>query len=68
MAVSSTLTLIYPKEETHFHHWQQFYLMNLFCGHPNLIVTMAGGYTCGVYVEGCSRWGLDPVWVQIDIP
>lgn len=43
--VSVCLTLIYPKEETHYHHWFIFLLINTFCSHSNLLVTMVGAYT-----------------------
>ena len=68
ICVSVYLTMLYPAEETHFHHWWMFMLINTFCSHPNFLVTVAGAYSQGVFVEGCSRWGLDPVWVQVDIP
>ena len=66
--VNTYLIILYPKNETHIHHWYIFMLLNTFCSHPNILVTMVGAWSQGVFVEGCSRWGLDPVWVQVDIP
>ena len=45
ICVSVYFTVLFPAEETHFHHWFLFMIINTFCSHPNFLVTMAGAYS-----------------------
>ena len=37
-------------------------------GHNNYIITAANAIANGIFIEGASRWGLDPVWRKINLP
>ena len=37
-------------------------------GHHNQIITAANAIANGIFIEGASRWGLDPVWRKINLP
>lgn len=59
--------VVFPVEEFHAHHWFISLVLLMLCAHPNWYVTILNAICNGVFVEGCARWGLDPVWKQIDI-
>ena len=39
-----------------------------FLSHHNPIISGIYGIFYGVFIEGSSRFGLDPVWNDIDLP
>jgi hypothetical protein len=61
-------TMYYPPEDSHFHHWFIGITIMSFCCHPNWFVCIVHAISNGVFIEGSSRYGLDPVWKQIDLP
>jgi hypothetical protein len=59
---------VYESSETHFHHWFISLLILTFLSHHNPIISAIHGIFFGVFIEGSARFGLDPVWNEIDLP
>ena len=60
--------IIYDSSEAHYHHWFISLLFLSFLSHHNPLISGIHGIFFGVFIEGCSRYGLDPVWSEIDLP
>mmetsp|Transcript_32273 Transcript_32273/g.49411 ORF Transcript_32273/g.49411 Transcript_32273/m.49411 type:complete len:140 (+) Transcript_32273:780-1199(+) len=46
----------------HYHHYFTSLLLASVCGHPNFIVVVFHGLACGIYLEGCARWQVAPIY------
>ena len=59
--------VIFPIKDFHLHHWFITLILVTLSAHPNWFVTALNGVVSGIFVEGCARWGLDPVWKKVDL-
>ncbi|CAI2373366.1 unnamed protein product [Moneuplotes crassus] len=50
------------KRELHIHHYVLGFSVVLFCGYQSYYVTILGAIFTGIFIEGISRWGFDPIW------
>ena len=57
----AALSVTFPKQ-VHVHHYFWALVLMTLCGHPNLVTTIAHGILTGIFIEGCARWSLAPVW------
>jgi hypothetical protein len=46
----------------HLHHYFLALILMPFVRFAHPVCTVTQGFLAGVYVEGASRWGMDPVW------
>jgi hypothetical protein len=49
-------------KETHVHHYNVGIAMVALCGYQNLAVTAISAYFNGIFTEGSTRWGYDPIF------
>jgi hypothetical protein len=59
---------VYDSSSTHYHHWFISIIVMSFLSHHNPFISGIHGIFYGVFIEGSSRFGLDPVWNDIDLP
>lgn len=50
-------------DETHIHHYVVSLIMMSFIGYQSYLLTIVHGVFNGVFIEGASHWGLDPIWI-----
>ena len=48
----------------HLHHYNVALLAIPLLGYPDLLVGACHAFSSGVFVEGVTRWGYDPVWIN----
>ena len=48
--------------ETHIHHYVLSLMVLSFLSYQNIILTVVHGVFSGIFIEGASHWGLDPIW------
>jgi len=56
--------LLRGKKELHIHHYVLGFTVVLLCGYQSYFVTILAAVFTGIFVEGASRWGFDPIWVD----
>ena len=59
--ILTTMSYIFSKG-THFHHYFNGLLAMSFCGHHSFLISAIHGLLNGMFIEGCARWAMDPVW------
>lgn len=60
--VISSLSYIFSKGGIHVHHYFWALIIMSICGHQNTLSTVICAITHGIFIEGCCRWSMDPVW------
>lgn len=56
-----TLSFVFSKG-VHFHHYLIALLIMSYCGHHNVVTSCLHGLMNGMFVEGCARWSMAPIW------
>ncbi len=48
----------------HMHHYTIGMIMIVMFGYQSVAAAVIQGYCCGMMIEGGSRWGYDPIWIE----
>lgn len=54
------------KKEFHMHHYVLMMSLIPFLANQSEYETVMLGLLSGIFVEGITRWGFDPIWIPID--
>lgn len=54
--------LIRGISKAHIHHYVLALIIISLLGYQCYTMTLIQAVFCGVFIEGSSRWGLDPIW------
>ena len=47
----------------HIHHYVLSLIVLSFLGYQSVFLTVVHGAFNGIFIEGASHWGLDPIWI-----